>query len=132
MHSLRCSLINQLHVATTMKEFDAFYFPHNLDFRGRAYPVPPHLNHLGSDICRGLLKFAEKKPLGKRGLYWLKVHLHSEKSSVHAGTRDICQGTGFSECVCPARGLCWLQVHLHSQKSSLYSCMQDICQGTEF
>ncbi|MGB1606038.1 MAG: DNA-directed RNA polymerase, partial [Promethearchaeia archaeon] len=53
----------------------AFYFPHNLDFRGRAYPIPPHLNHLGSDICRGLLKFAEKKPLGAKGLYWLKVHL---------------------------------------------------------
>ena len=47
MHSLRCSLLNQLHVAITMKDFDVFYFPHNLDFRGRAYPVPPHLNHLG-------------------------------------------------------------------------------------
>ena len=35
-----------------------FYFPHNLDFRGRAYPIPPHLNHMGSDVCRGLLKFA--------------------------------------------------------------------------
>jgi DNA-directed RNA polymerase len=31
--------------------------------------------YIGSDICRGLLKFAEKKPLGKHGLYWLKVHL---------------------------------------------------------
>ena len=31
--------------------------------------------YVGSDICRGLLKFSEKKPLGKRGLYWLKVHL---------------------------------------------------------
>lgn len=75
LHSLRCSLINQLHVATTMRQYPAFYFPHNLDFRGRAYPIPPHLNHLGSDICRGLLKFAEKKPLGAKGLYWLKVHL---------------------------------------------------------
>lgn len=75
LHSLRCSLINQLHVATTMRQYDRFYFPHNLDFRGRAYPIPPHLNHLGSDICRGLLKFADKKRLGKRGLYWLKVHV---------------------------------------------------------
>lgn len=23
-----------------------FYFPHNVDFRGRAYPMHPHLNHL--------------------------------------------------------------------------------------
>lgn len=51
------------------------YFPHNLDFRGRAYPVPPHFNHLGNDLCRGLLLFYEGKPLGERGLRWLKIHL---------------------------------------------------------
>jgi DNA-directed RNA polymerase len=59
-----------------MRAHGAFYFPHNLDFRGRAYPIPPHLNHLGSDICRSLLTFADKKPLGKHGLYWLKVALN--------------------------------------------------------
>jgi len=26
---------------------DVFWFPHNLDFRGRTYPCPPHFNHLG-------------------------------------------------------------------------------------
>jgi DNA-directed RNA polymerase, mitochondrial len=51
------------------------YFPHSLDFRGRAYPVPPHFNHLGNDLCRGLLLFHEQKPLGLRGLRWLKIHL---------------------------------------------------------
>jgi DNA-directed RNA polymerase len=30
---------------------------------------------VGSDLCRGMLSFAEAKPLGKKGLYWLKVHL---------------------------------------------------------
>lgn len=49
--------------------------PHNLDFRGRAYPIPPHLNHIGDDLSRGLLLFAEAKPLGERGLRWLKIHL---------------------------------------------------------
>lgn len=49
--------------------------PHNLDFRGRAYPIPPHLNHIGDDLSRGLLKFAEGKPLGERGMWWLKIHL---------------------------------------------------------
>ena len=38
-------------------------------------PVPPHLSNVGSDLCRGMLTFSEAKPLGKRGLYWLKVHL---------------------------------------------------------
>lgn len=37
--------------------------------------MPPNLNHLGSDFCRGMLSFAEKRPLGERGLWWLKVHL---------------------------------------------------------
>lgn len=70
-----------------------FYLPHNLDFRGRAYPLPPHLNHMGNDLSRGLLLFAKAKPLGtyptrfrrryrgtdgcagERGLRWLKIHL---------------------------------------------------------
>ena len=25
---------------------DLFWMPHNMDFRGRVYPVPPHLSHL--------------------------------------------------------------------------------------
>jgi DNA-directed RNA polymerase len=58
-----------------MKDEECFYYPHNLDFRGRAYPMHPYLNHLGSDVCRGLLEFAEGRPLGKTGLYWLKIHL---------------------------------------------------------
>lgn len=46
-----------------------------MDFRGRVYPVPPHLTHLGADLARALLIFAEKKPLGADGLRWLKLHL---------------------------------------------------------
>jgi DNA-directed RNA polymerase len=54
---------------------DEFYMPHNVDFRGRAYPIPPHLNHIGDDLSRGLLLFAEGRPLGMHGLRWLKIHL---------------------------------------------------------
>lgn len=46
-----------------------------MDFRGRVYPVPPHLNHLGSDLARSILVFAESRPLGPTGLDWLKLHL---------------------------------------------------------
>ncbi|RUP43745.1 mitochondrial rna polymerase [Jimgerdemannia flammicorona] len=46
-----------------------------MDFRGRAYPIPPHLNHLGNDLCRGLLQFEINKPLGERGLRWMKIHI---------------------------------------------------------
>jgi DNA-directed RNA polymerase len=30
---------------------------------------------MSSDICRGLLEFAEGKPIGPNGLRWLKIHL---------------------------------------------------------
>ncbi|KAL0897751.1 hypothetical protein Bca101_081712 [Brassica carinata] len=74
-HSLRCDVELKLSVARKMKDEEGFYYPHNLDFRGRAYPMHPHLNHLSSDLCRGTLEFAEGRPLGKSGLYWLKIHL---------------------------------------------------------
>lgn len=34
------------------------YFPHDMDFRGRVYPISPYLNHMGDDINRCLLLFA--------------------------------------------------------------------------
>jgi DNA-directed RNA polymerase len=73
-HSDRCSVNYKIEIARAFLG-DTFYFPHNLDFRGRAYPIPPHLNHIGDDLSRGLLLFADKKPLGERGLRWLKIHL---------------------------------------------------------
>ena len=75
LHSLRCSAILKLNQAQKFRDFEEIFFPYNVDFRGRAYPVPPHLSIVGSDLCRALLMFAHPKALGKNGLYWLKVHL---------------------------------------------------------
>eukprot|EP00743_Colponemidia_sp_Colp-15_P004738 GILK01005103.1.p1 GENE.GILK01005103.1~~GILK01005103.1.p1 ORF type:complete len:1028 (-),score=159.11 GILK01005103.1:222-3236(-) len=75
LHSLRCDFKLKTKVAQQFLGHSKFYFPYNLDFRGRAYPIPPNLNHLGADSCRGLLLFAEGKPLGPKGLWWMKVHL---------------------------------------------------------
>ncbi|KAJ9709458.1 hypothetical protein PVL29_001099 [Vitis rotundifolia] len=83
-HSQRCDIELKLAVARKMKDEDGFFYPHNLDFRGRAYPMHPYLNHLGSDLCRGILEFAEGRPLGKSGLRWLKIHL----ANVYAGGVD--------------------------------------------
>ncbi|OQS05246.1 DNA-dependent RNA polymerase [Thraustotheca clavata] len=74
-HSLRCDTIYKLQVAEEFQHEEAVYFPYNMDFRGRVYPIPPNLNHLGSDMSRSLLVFKEKKPLGPGGLRWLKIHL---------------------------------------------------------
>ncbi|XP_057448046.1 DNA-directed RNA polymerase 1B, mitochondrial-like [Lotus japonicus] len=83
-HSQRCEIELKLAVARKMKEEKGFYYPHNVDFRGRAYPMHPYLNHLGSDLCRGILEFAEGRPLGKSGLRWLKIHL----ANLYAGGVD--------------------------------------------
>ena len=75
LHSLRCSAMLKLNQAKKFRDFEEIFFPYNVDFRGRAYPVPPHLSIVGSDLCRALLMFAHPKALGPNGLYWLKVHL---------------------------------------------------------
>ncbi|CAM8999044.1 unnamed protein product [Rhodiola kirilowii] len=74
-HSQRCDTELKLAVAQKMNDEEGFYFPHSLDFRGRAYPMHPYLNHLGSDLCRGILEFAVGKRLGSSGLRWLKIHM---------------------------------------------------------
>ncbi|XP_053228748.1 DNA-directed RNA polymerase, mitochondrial isoform X1 [Podarcis raffonei] len=74
MYSLRMDALYKLSIAKHMSG-RVFWFPHNVDFRGRTYPCPPHFNHLGSDLTRAILLFAEGRPLGPHGLDWLKVHL---------------------------------------------------------
>ena len=74
LHSQRCFQNFQLEIARALRN-ETFYFPHNVDFRGRAYPIPPYFNHMGADHCRGLLVFGEGRELGTTGLRWLKIHL---------------------------------------------------------
>jgi DNA-directed RNA polymerase, mitochondrial len=74
LHSLRCDFQLKLEVAERFSP-RTMYFPHNMDFRGRVYPIPPHLNHMGGDLSRALLVFAEGKTLGERGLRWLKIQI---------------------------------------------------------
>ncbi|XP_069784269.1 DNA-directed RNA polymerase, mitochondrial isoform X2 [Narcine bancroftii] len=74
MHSLRMDALYKLSIANHVRD-EIFWFPHNMDFRGRTYPCPPYFNHLGSDVTRAVLLFAEGKPLGEHGLNWLKIHL---------------------------------------------------------
>ena len=102
-------------MARKIKDEDGFFYPHNLDFRGRAYPMHPYLNHLGSDLCRGILEFAEGRPLGKSGLRWLKIHL----ANLYAGGVDKLSYEGrvaftenhlediFDSADRPLEGRCW-------------------------
>lgn len=76
IHSNRCFQNFQLEVARAYLD-EVFYFPHNVDFRGRAYPMVPFFNHMGADPVRSLLIFANGKELGEKGLRWMKIHLAS-------------------------------------------------------
>jgi len=71
----RVLLTPRPQVINAHTDFAPLYFPHNLDFRGRAYPMSPHFNHMNSDMCRGVLLFSDAAPLGERGFSWLLVHL---------------------------------------------------------
>jgi DNA-directed RNA polymerase len=61
-------------VAKTLSQVPAFFLPHNVDFRGRIYPIP-NFNNQRADYIRGMIQFAEGKPLGLDGSRWLLIHL---------------------------------------------------------
>lgn len=64
-----------LDQASRLASKPAFWFVQALDFRGRAYPLCRSLNQQTHDSSKGLLMFADSKPLGDRGFYWLRVNL---------------------------------------------------------
>lgn len=73
-YSLRASESYAIEIA---KKFASrtIYFPHNMDFRGRVYPIPVHLNHMRNDLTRGMLMFADARRLGPEGVRWLFIHV---------------------------------------------------------
>lgn len=68
-----------LGLAWDYAEFDRIYFPHMLDFRGRVYPIPTHLQPQGADLAKGLLEFAEGREITEEngGAWWLAIQLAS-------------------------------------------------------
>ena len=70
--SKRYAVNAQLALADIYKDYERIYFPHNLDFRGRVYPLTL-LNPQGTDFCKSLLEFADGAPLGDSGVAWLAI-----------------------------------------------------------
>jgi Autographiviridae RNA polymerase len=71
----RVSTAQKIWLGEKFAQEEAIYFPHVLDWRGRIYPVPNLVNPQGDDTGKALLHFAEGKPLGEGGGYWLAVHI---------------------------------------------------------
>jgi DNA-directed RNA polymerase len=59
---------------TAERMVDDFYTPMHCDWRGRIYGIPD-FKFEREDRIRALFLFADPKPIGERGLYWLKVHV---------------------------------------------------------
>jgi DNA-directed RNA polymerase len=63
-----------LKTAETFSKYDRIYFPHNMDFRGRIYPMPV-FSPQGDDITKGLLLFADPPACESMvDIEWLMVH----------------------------------------------------------
>ena len=57
-YSSRNDLLLALNLADRLVASPVIWFPHQLDWRSRCYPVPLHLNHVGEDPRRAMLRFA--------------------------------------------------------------------------
>lgn len=76
MMSKRLAVSQRLWIAQKFRDEEAIYYPHELDFRGRIYPIPvggPHPQ--GEDGAKALLEFADGAPVGPQGAGWLAVHI---------------------------------------------------------
>lgn len=73
--SHRLQVARMLFMAEELGD-STFYYPYQLDFRGRFYCVPYFLQPQGMGLARGLLEFAEGKPIipGSAGEMWFKIH----------------------------------------------------------
>lgn len=73
--SRRTSILSKLSMAKKFSDEEALWFVWTLDWRGRIYPIAgADLHPQADDTGKALLEFAEAKPLGDRGAYWLAVY----------------------------------------------------------
>lgn len=72
--SVRILVAQVLRIAEQFKKYEKIYFPYQMDFRGRLYPIPVLLQPQGSDLAKGLLRFAEGKKVDENSIKWLQIH----------------------------------------------------------
>ena len=73
--------------AKEFKDYDNIYFPCNIDFRGRIYPIPL-FNHQGDDFMKSLIIYSDPVPLKDSQdielLYWQGANLWGNDKVSHA------------------------------------------------
>jgi len=63
-----------METADVLAGYEQFFIPHNLDWRGREYPMTS-FNFQREDRVRSLFLFGDGEPIGEEGIAWLKVHV---------------------------------------------------------
>ena len=64
-----------LSTARKFADYDKIYFPWNMDYRGRCYPIPTALSPQGDDITKAMLLFADPAPCKNLDDWkWLAIH----------------------------------------------------------
>ena len=76
--SVRVSATTVLGLADEFKEYDAIYFPHSMDWRGRVYPMVDGLSPQGSKLSKALLSFSEGKCISEEAESFLAIHIANE------------------------------------------------------
>lgn len=66
--------LNTLSTALAVHHESCIWFPCNVDFRGRVYPLVNYLSPQGNDLSKSLLTFAQGRALGSHGADWLATH----------------------------------------------------------
>lgn len=73
--------------AKDFKDYENIYFPCNIDFRGRIYPIPL-FNHQGDDFMKSLIVYSNPVPLKDSQdielLYWQGANLWGNDKVSHA------------------------------------------------
>jgi DNA-directed RNA polymerase len=68
------SLMRTMQMANRYRDFKEFFYVYNCDFRGRVYASTSGLSPQGDDVAKGLLTFANGKPIGEHGGRHLAIH----------------------------------------------------------
>ena len=73
--SKRLQFMRTIQLADRFKQYDAFYYPYQSDFRGRKYVTVSFLSPQGTEYAKSLLQFADGVALGdNHAVKWLAVH----------------------------------------------------------
>jgi len=70
----RVEFMQRLSIAEDLADEPEIFFPHQIDFRTRCYPIPVHLNLHQDKIGRSLLLLGNEQSVDSRGEWWQKVH----------------------------------------------------------